>query len=98
MTGRIFTSDHRIYDLPPLLRWNVTHTGTRALRQLYGHLPVRAGAWRRCCTWRRASLALEDGRRVLLRGIVDEYTVELDGGGTDGHHHRPGLRRPAAGQ
>ena len=27
MTGRIFTADHRIYDLPPLLSWTVTHTG-----------------------------------------------------------------------
>lgn len=28
MTGRIFTADHQVYDLPPLLAWNVKHTGT----------------------------------------------------------------------
>ena len=28
MTGRIFTADHHVYDLPELLAWNVTHTGT----------------------------------------------------------------------
>ena len=28
MTGRIFTSDHHVYDLPALLEWNVVHTGT----------------------------------------------------------------------
>ena len=28
MTGRIFTADHHVYDLPPLLSWNVRHTGT----------------------------------------------------------------------
>ena len=27
MTGRIITSDHRVYDLPALLAWNVTYTG-----------------------------------------------------------------------
>ena len=28
MTGWIFTADHHVYDLPPLLSWNVRHTGT----------------------------------------------------------------------
>ena len=28
MTGRIFTSDHHVYDLPTPIAWNVTHTGT----------------------------------------------------------------------
>ena len=28
MTGRIFTADHQVYDLPPLLEWNVKHTGS----------------------------------------------------------------------
>ena len=27
MTGRIFTSDHKVYDLPPLLSWRVNLTG-----------------------------------------------------------------------
>ena len=27
MRGRIITSDHRIFELPVLLRWNITYTG-----------------------------------------------------------------------
>ncbi|MFR1615859.1 MAG: hypothetical protein ACLSUM_00285 [Dysosmobacter welbionis] len=27
MRGRIITSDHRIFALPVLLRWNITYTG-----------------------------------------------------------------------
>lgn len=75
MTGRIFTSDHRIYDLPALLSWTVTHTGTvpcdsYAVRFLYdadmaGILPMAAGF-----------IAFEGGTMVA-RGIVDDFTVEL---------------------
>lgn len=28
MKGRIYTADHKIYELPPLLSWRITHTGT----------------------------------------------------------------------
>ena len=28
MTGRIITSDHRVYDLPELLEWKVVYTGS----------------------------------------------------------------------
>ena len=28
MTGRIFTADHHVYDLPQPLAWTVTHTGS----------------------------------------------------------------------
>ena len=28
MRGRIITSSHRVYDLPVLLRWNMTYTGS----------------------------------------------------------------------
>ena len=28
MRGRIITSDHRVFELPALLRWNLTYTGS----------------------------------------------------------------------
>ena len=28
MTGQLFTADHHVYDLPALLEWNITHTGS----------------------------------------------------------------------
>ena len=75
MTGRIITSDHRIYDLPALLEWNIRYTGSVPCdsytvsflydKTMAGPLHLAAGF-----------AAMEDGE-VLLRGIVDEYTVEL---------------------
>ena len=79
MTGRIFTSDHRVFDLPVPLTWNVTHTGTvpcdsYSITFLYENtmaevLHLAAGF-----------AAIENGV-TMLRGIVDEYTVDL---GADG--------------
>ena len=79
MTGRIFTADHHAYDLPALLEWNVTHTGgvpcdSYSVTFLYRKemaepLHMAAGF-----------AAIQNGETVL-RGIVDEYTVEL---GSDG--------------
>lgn len=79
MTGRIFTSDHRVFDLPVPLAWNVTHTGTvpcdsYSITFLYENtmaevLHLAAGF-----------AAIENGV-TMLRGIVDEYTVDL---GADG--------------
>jgi len=75
MTGRIFTSDHKVYDLPALLSWNVTHTGgvpcdSYSVTFLYQRemapiLPFAAGF-----------IGIEDGK-IVARGIVDEYTVDL---------------------
>ena len=79
MTGRIFTSDHRVFDLPVPLTWNVTHTGTvpcdsYSITFLYENtmaevLHLAAGF-----------AAIENGV-TMLRGIMDEYTVNL---GADG--------------
>ncbi len=79
MTGRIFTADHQIYDLPPLLSWTVTHTGgvpcdSYAVTFLYqaemaAVLPLSAGF-----------IGFENGQ-LVARGIVDDITVELDDGG-----------------
>ena len=41
MTGRIFTADHQVYDLPPLLEWNVKHTGSCLLYTSYLELDGR---------------------------------------------------------
>ena len=95
MIGRIFTADHHVYDLPPLLRWNVRHTGT-----------VPCDSWSVTAVYQPEMLpvlrmaagfaAIENGT-TQLRGIVDEYTVELGGGGMtvtlSGRKYRP---RPAA--
>lgn len=79
MTGRVFTADHRVYDLPVLLAWNVTHTGSVPCdsysvtflydREMAEVLHLAAGF-----------AAIENGE-TMLRGIVDEYTVELGGDG-----------------
>lgn len=79
MKGRIFTSDHRVYELPTLLSWTVTHTGTvpcdsYAVTFLYQRemapiLRLAAGF-----------LGMERGQ-IVARGIVDEYEVHL---GNDG--------------
>ena len=93
MRGRIITSDHRIFELPVLLRWNITYTGG-----------VPCDSYEVTCVYDRTMaellhlaagfLALDEngaGHRGRVRG-------EADGGGTDGDHLRPGIRRPAAGQ
>ena len=78
MTGRIFTADHQVYDLPPLLAWNVKHTGT-----------VPCDSWSVTAVYKAemapvlklaAGFAAMENGTVQLRGIVDEYEVELGGG------------------
>ena len=79
MTGRIFTSDHKVYDLPPLLSWRVNLTGgvpcdSYSVTFLYRKemapvLRLAAGF-----------LGMESGQ-IVSRGIVDEYTVDLGGNG-----------------
>mgnify|MGYP002756212648 CR=1 FL=1 len=76
MRGRIITSDHRIFELPVLLRWNITYTGG-----------VPCDSYEVTCVYDRTMaellhlaagfLALDENGGVLLRGIVDEYAVEL---------------------
>jgi len=79
MTGKLYTADHHIYELPPLLNWRVTHTGTVPCdsftvtfiyqKEMARTLKMAAGF-----------TAEEDGK-VMLRAVVDEYTVDLDGSG-----------------
>ena len=75
MRGRLFTCDHKVYDLPPLLEWKVVHTGGVPCdsysvtflfdRQQMPYLEKAAGF-----------MGLENGH-IVARGIVDEYTVDL---------------------
>ena len=79
MTGKLYTADHQIFALPPLLSWRVTHTGTVPCdsftvsfvyqKEMAEPLKLAAG------------FAAEEDGRVMLRAVVDEYTVDLDGGG-----------------
>lgn len=75
MTGRIFTSDHRVYDLPPLLAWRVLLTGTVPCDSYTVTFPYQAEM---APVLQKAAgfLGREQGR-LTARGIVDEYTVEL---------------------
>lgn len=79
MIGRVFTSDHRVYELPALLAWTVLHTGgvpcdSYTVKFLYE--PDMAPVLRAAAGF----IGLENGQ-IMARGIVDEYTVEL---GSDG--------------
>ena len=88
MRGRIITSDHRIFELPVLLRWNITYTGG-----------VPCDSYEVTCVYDRTMAELLHLAAGFL--ALDEnggVRGEADGGGTDGDHLRPGIRRPAAGQ
>lgn len=76
MTGKIITCDHVSYDLPVLLEWKLTYTGS-----------VPCDAFRVTCLYtaemarplhRAVSFLALDGSTLLLHGIVDEYTVSLN--------------------
>lgn len=75
MTGRIFTCDHRVYDLPELLSWEVVHTGTvpcdsYSVTFLYDRTMAET-------LHLAAGFAAFHQGKTVLRAIVDEYTVEL---------------------
>lgn len=79
MTGKLYTADHQIYELPPLLSWRVTHTGTVpcdsfSVTFVYRKEMARALAM-------AAGFAAEEQGKVMLRAVVDEYTVDLNSGG-----------------
>lgn len=68
-----------MFRLPPLLSWRVTHTGTVpcdsfSVTFVYQKEMAEALA-------RAAGFAAEEDGTVVLRAIVDEYTVDLDGSG-----------------
>ena len=79
MTGELHTADQHVYELPTLLKWNVTHTGSvpcdsYEVSFVYEKdmLPVLEKA---------AGFVAKENGEVMLRAIVDEYTVELSAAG-----------------
>lgn len=79
MTGRIFTCDHRVYDLPELLSWEVVHTGSVPCDSYFvTFLYDRSMAE---VLHLAAGFAAIDQGKTVLRAIVDEYAVELGAGG-----------------
>lgn len=87
MTGRIMTSDHRTFDLPPLTGWTVLHTGGVPCDSYTVTCPYD-GTMAEVLRLTAGFLALEGGK-VMLRATVDEYAVEMD---------RQGLRLTISGR
>ena len=79
MTGRIFTCDHRVFDLPEPVAWTVVHTGTVPCDSYSMTVPYRPDMAE---TLRKAAgFAVIRSGETMLRGIVDEYTVDFGSGG-----------------
>ena len=79
MTGTLITADHGVFRLPPLLSWRITHTGTvpcDSFSVTFVYQKEMAGTLSRA-----AGFAAEENGEVMLRAVVDEYTVDLDSGG-----------------
>lgn len=79
MTGKLYTADHQIFELPPLLSWRVTHTGTvpcDSFSATFIYQKEMAQALKTA-----AGFVAEEEGTVMLRAVVDEYTVDLDGNG-----------------
>lgn len=79
MTGKLYTADHQIFELPALLSWRITHTGTVpcdsfSVTFIYQKEMDRPLAM-------AAGFVAEEQGTAMLRAIVDEYTVELNSGG-----------------
>ena len=68
-----------MFQLPPLLSWRVTHTGSvpcDSFSVSFVYQKEMAEALKLA-----AGFAAEENGTVMLRAIVDEYTVDLDGNG-----------------
>lgn len=79
MIGQIFTCSQQIYDLPVLLAWNITHTGSvpcdsYTVSFLYQREMAEV-------LKKAAGFLAYDGGQVMFRGVVDEYTVEMGAAG-----------------
>lgn len=75
MTGRIITCREQIYELPELLAWNVSYTGSvpcDCYTVSFPYQPDMAEPLRLAAGFR----VIQDGD-LLLQGIVDEYEVSL---------------------
>ena len=79
MTGRIFTADHHVYDLPAPLSWTVTHTASVPCDS-YSITVVFDQDMAQVLRLAAGFAAIEQGQTVL-RGIVDEYSIDMEGNG-----------------
>ena len=79
MIAQLYTCDHHIYDLPVLLTWTVTHTGSVPCDSFSVSF-VYEGDMGEVLEKASGFLAWDQGQ-IMLRGIVDEYAVELGPGG-----------------
>lgn len=79
MTGRVFTCDHRVFDLPEPVAWNVTYTGSVPCDSFFMTVVYRP-EMREVFSKAAGFAAIEKGV-TMLRGIVDEYTVQLSAQG-----------------
>ena len=79
MTGKLYTADHQIFALPPLLSWRVTHTGTVPCDSFSVTFVYQKEMEQALKT--AAGFVAEEEGEVMLRAVVDEYTVDLDGNG-----------------
>ena len=79
MTGILYTADHRMLSLPPLLSWRITHTGTVPCDSFTVRFAYRKEMAE--VLSKAAGFTAEEGGKTVLRAVVDEYTVDLDGVG-----------------
>ena len=75
MTGRIITCDHRSFQLPDLLAWNITHTGSVPCDSYSVTFPYDKTMGE--ILHLAAGFVAIQTDEVMLRGIVDEYTIQL---------------------
>ena len=78
MTGYLI-SGHQVFQLPPLLKWRVLHTGTVPCDSYTVTFPYEP-AMAETLHLAAGFTAWRDGQ-VMLRGIVDAYTVDLGAAG-----------------
>lgn len=88
MIGRVFTSTHQVFELPALLAWSVVHTGGVPCDSFSVSFLFETGM---TATLDSAAgfLALHEGE-VVFKGIVDEFSVDLDAGGLTASIHGRG--------
>ena len=79
MTGRITGCGGSVFDLPPLLSWNLDYTGGVPCDSFSVTFPYENGMAE---TLRQATgfEAVHQGK-IVLRAIVDEYSIDLGPGG-----------------
>ena len=79
MIGQIFTCDHKTFRLPPLLAWNVVHTGSVPCDSFSVSFIYEASM--APILDRAAGFMGTYNGSIVFKGIVDEFSIDLDAGG-----------------